>query len=71
MALFQFILEEVEGQGEDAQTRPKEKTKERRERNKRAAATVAAGAVARDETREIPSLGRVEEAEDRDVNHNM
>lgn len=48
----------------------KQKKWHERERDKRTAAATAVaseGAVARDETRE----GSVEEAEDRDVNHNM
>lgn len=41
--------------------------RERDERTAAATAVASVGAVARDETRE----GSVEEAEDRDVNHNM
>lgn len=49
--------------------RSHEARRDKRARDERAAAAAVAaeGAVARDEMRE----GRVEEAEDRDVNHNM
>lgn len=62
----------MRGEGEDARTR-REETKDcatprgEREAAAVAVAVAAEGAVARDEMRE----GRVEEAKDRDVNHNM